>query len=72
VIPWAKVYKNLSLAYGWTPQEINKMTLYQIAMYSGVIVPEMGTIELDGNVSQAEIEAMLPWLARRRGMPSWS
>lgn len=41
------------------------MTLYQIALYCGAIVPELGTIELDGNLSEAEIMAILPRMARR-------
>ncbi|MHC4676453.1 MAG: hypothetical protein ACYTBZ_28525 [Planctomycetota bacterium] len=41
------------------------MSLYQIALYYGAIVPELGTIELDGSVSEAEIAAMLPRMMRR-------
>ena len=69
MIPWGKVYKQLSLAYGWTAAEINKMTLYQIALYAGAVVPELGTIELDGDVTQEQIDAMMPRMARRQMNP---
>ncbi len=69
MIPWGKVFKQLSLAYGWTAAEINKMTLYQIALYAGAIVPELGTIDLPGDVTQEQIDAMMPRMARRQINP---
>lgn len=45
------------------------MTFYQIALYAGSIVPELGTIELDGDVTQEQIDAMMPRMARRQLNP---
>jgi hypothetical protein len=43
----------LSLAYGWIPDEINRLTLFQAAMYLNPELTERGTIRIklsDANV----------------------
>jgi hypothetical protein len=32
----------LSVLYGWTPQQINRLTLFQVTMYMGGPVPGLG------------------------------
>jgi hypothetical protein len=46
----------LSLAYTWTPTEINHLTIFQAAMYLSDTISERGTIRLK-----------LDEFARRRG-----
>jgi hypothetical protein len=43
---WARIYLELSRAYGWTPAEINQLTIYQAAMYLGVPLAEMGRVRM--------------------------
>jgi hypothetical protein len=35
-VQWSRVYRDLSLAYGWTPAQINQLTLVQVCVYLGV------------------------------------
>ncbi len=44
--------------YGWTPQEINQMTLYQICFYIGVPTHEGMSEELPMNMSIQQARAM--------------
>ena len=46
MIPYSRVYRDLALAYGWTPQEVNRMTPYQIVVYMGGAVPEEKTTRM--------------------------
>jgi hypothetical protein len=36
----------LSLAYGWTPDEINRLTLFQAALYLNPELSERGTVRM--------------------------
>ncbi len=53
---WFDVYRGLSVAYGWTPEEINRLTLFQVAMYLNHELSGRGTIRMklsDANVRRA-------------------
>jgi hypothetical protein len=43
---WARIYRELSRAYGWTPAEINQLTIYQAALYLGVPPAERGRVRM--------------------------
>lgn len=47
------IYRQLSEIYGWTPDQINRLTLFQVAVYMGGITPEHGRIKLDPVEAQA-------------------
>ena len=40
------IYQQLSELYGWTPRQINELTLFQAAAYLGGITPEHGRVKL--------------------------
>jgi hypothetical protein len=46
LIPWAKIFIGLSEKYGWTPDQISKLTLYQASVYLGALCPELGAVTL--------------------------
>ncbi len=43
---WARLYRHLSLTYGWTPAEINRLTPFQATMYANPQLSENGTIRM--------------------------
>jgi hypothetical protein len=43
---WARIYLELSRAYGWTPAEINQLTIYQAAMYLGIARAERSCVRM--------------------------
>lgn len=44
MIPWGQIYRNLALAYpGWTFDDINNLTLYQVHIAMGAGEPSDGT-----------------------------
>lgn len=45
MIPWAKVYRNLAEKYGWTFEDISKLTMYQALVAAGAWCPEDVTLE---------------------------
>lgn len=49
------IYRQLSEIYGWTPDQINQLTLFQMAVYLGGITPEHGRLKLSMIESQAYI-----------------
>lgn len=51
----------MSRAYGWTPEQIKKLTVYQMAFYLGMPVPEMGRVKM----SEIGEEAFYHWFGRR-------
>ncbi len=34
VIPWRWIYRKLAEGYGWTPDQVNQLTLYQVHVYT--------------------------------------
>jgi hypothetical protein len=43
---WPAIYQYLAATYGWTPQQINELTFFQLAIYTGAITPEHGRTRL--------------------------
>ena len=43
---WPRIYLELSRAYGWTPAEINELTIYQAAMYLGIARAERSRVRM--------------------------
>lgn len=41
-VPWGKLYRELTRAFGWTPAQIGGLTLYQALVYLGVPIPGSG------------------------------
>lgn len=41
------MYRQLAEAYGWTPDQVNRLTLFQAAMYFGAIGPEHGRVKMN-------------------------
>jgi hypothetical protein len=39
-VPWASIFRGLSEKYGWTAEEISRLTMYQALVYSGCWCPE--------------------------------
>ena len=50
------MYRQLSEVYGWTPDEINRLTLFQAAVYLGGITPEHGRVKLAPEDSHAYLQ----------------
>jgi hypothetical protein len=50
------IYQKLSEVYGWTPTQINELTLFQVAVYMGGITPEHGKIKLSPIEAQAYLQ----------------
>lgn len=40
------IYRRLAEAYGWTPDQVNRLTLFQLSVYLGGITPEHGRVSL--------------------------
>jgi hypothetical protein len=50
------IYQKLSEIYGWTPTQINELTLFQVAVYMGGITPEHGKIKMSPIEAQAYLQ----------------
>ncbi len=54
-IPWARLYQKLSQSYGWTPQQIDQLTIYQACLYLGAWSPEHGPITIGADDPQVTL-----------------
>ena len=43
---WPDIYCFFAANYGWTPQQVNQLTFFQFAIYSGAITPEHRRIKV--------------------------
>ncbi len=50
------IYQQLSREYGWTPDQINNLTLFQVAVYLGGITPEHGRVKMNMQDSMHYVE----------------
>lgn len=55
-MPWRRIFRELSKAYGWTPEQIGEMTLAQIFVYWR-----------DASDPGGEVTFDLPWQAAMYG-----
>ena len=46
---WPHVYKVFAERFGWTPDQINNLTLFQMSIYLGGITLEHGRLTLKGD-----------------------
>ncbi len=60
-VQWARLYRHLSLAYGWTPTEINGLTPLQVYLYLHPDVSEFG------RATMMHAEALAYRRTRRQG-----
>jgi phage shock protein PspC (stress-responsive transcriptional regulator) len=44
-MPWAPIFRGLAERYGWSPDVIAGLTMYQALMYCGFRCPEDVTVQ---------------------------
>ena len=52
------IYRQLAEAYGWLPDQVNGLTLFQLTVYLGAITPEHGRLKLGIRDAQEYVRHM--------------
>jgi hypothetical protein len=49
------IYQKLAEVYGWTPGQVNELTLFQLAVFMGGITPEHGKVKMSPIEAQSYV-----------------
>lgn len=53
---WPAIYQAFAEKYGWTPDQVNRLTFFQFAIYAGAITPEHRRVTVDPNIARTILQ----------------
>ena len=53
---WPAIYLAFAEKYGWTPDQVNRLTFFQFAIYAGAITPEHRRVKVNPNMARTILQ----------------
>jgi hypothetical protein len=60
-VPWRVVFRRLSLAHGWTPRQIARLTVAQVAACLGEVRLDVGRAMMEPVAARQYVAARRKW-----------